>query len=306
MGAGESLESIDFLNERFGRAGRLRFTVNSSGLIAADVATELCRGQVFLQGGHITAFQPTGQVPLLWTSSASLYQPGRAIRGGIPVCWPWFGNHPHDPSKPAHGFARTALWKVVSAEHAASGEIILTLALTDNPQTRLLWPHAFSLSLTIIFGSSLRLSLGMENRSLSAMTISCALHTYLRVADWQTCRIYGLEDSDYLDKVAGYARRHQTGPLGLTQETDRIYLLSDAVCRIQSPETSRDIVIHQQGSSATVVWNPGSTRARTMPDMAAEEYRRMVCLESAIAPQKPVILQPGAGHALTAEICAAS
>ncbi len=297
-----SPQTLDSLTAQFGRAEGLTFSADPSGLIAAEITTALCRGQVYLQGGHVTDYQPAGQPPLLWTSSASLYQPGRAIRGGIPVCWPWFGNHPTDPEKPAHGFARTALWQLVAVDHHANGEITLTLWLDDNPQTRALWPFSFALRLTATFGSSLRLSLTMENRDTSPLSISCALHSYLRVTDWQTCRIHGLDGGDYLDKVEGNTRKMQSGILVLEQETDRIYLSPDATCRIESLETSRDILIRQQGSSATVIWNPGPRKASAMADMSGEEYREMVCVETAIAPQLPIILQPGESHVLATEI----
>lgn len=295
-------QTLDVLTAQFGRAGRLAFHASPSGLIAAEITTELCQGQVYLQGAHVTAYQPAGLASLLWRSSASSFQPGRAIRGGIPVCWPWFGNHPTDPAKPAHGFARTALWQLLAVDHQAGGEISLTLRLDDNPQTRALWPFSFALRLTVTFGSSLRLLLTMENRSRSEMSLSCALHTYFRIHDWQTCRVHGLEDADYLDKGEGFACKTQLGPVTFREETDRIYLLPDAVCRIESPESGRNILIRQPGSTATVVWNPGPIKAAAMADMSGEEYRQMICVESAIAPQFPVILQPGATHVLGTEI----
>ena len=297
-----SPQTLDSLTAQFGRPGQLAFSASPFGLIAAEITSVLCRAQVYLQGGHVTAYQPTGQSPLLWTSSASLYQPGRAIRGGIPVCWPWFGNHPTDPAKPAHGFARTALWQLVAVDHHANGEIALTLGLDDSPQTRALWPFSFALRLTVTFSGSLYLSLTMENRDTSPLSISCALHSYLRVADWQTCRIYGLDGVDYLDKVEGNTRKTQSGILSLEQETDRIYLLPDAACRIESSDINQDVFVRQQGSTATVIWNPGPWKAAAMADMSGDEYREMVCVEAAIAPQAPVVLQPGEIHVLATEI----
>ncbi len=295
-------QTLAALTARFGLPGQLAFSASPSGLIAAEVSTALCRGRVFLQGGHVTGYQPSGQSPLLWVSSASLYQPGKAIRGGIPVCWPWFGNYPDDPAKPAHGFARTALWRLLAVDDEADGAIVLTLGLYDSPQTLALWPHPFGLRLTITFGSTLRLSLSMENRDVVPVSISCALHTYFRIADWRTCRLYGLEDTHYLDKTAAFAEKLQTGPVVCNGETDRIYLLPDAACRIESPETGRDFLIRQQGSTATVVWNPGPVRAAAMADMTGEEYRQMVCVETAIAPQAPILLHPGKSHILAAEV----
>ncbi|MFH2124608.1 MAG: D-hexose-6-phosphate mutarotase [Pseudomonadota bacterium] len=297
-----AVQSVEALNEQYGREGRLIFTANPQGLIFAEISNAWCRGRISLQGGHVTDYQPLGQAPLLWTSSASLYQPGKAIRGGIPVCWPWFGNHPSDPVKPSHGFARTALWNLVATSHNSKGETVITLALNDSPPTHAIWPHSFSLTLTIVYGASLQLSLAMENRSVSAVSLSCALHSYFRVTDWQTCRIYGLDGVDYLDKVEGYTRKTQSGMVVFEQETDRIYLVSDAACRIEIPESGRDLLLRQQGSTATVVWNPGSVKPLAMADMTGEEYREMVCVETAIAPQIPVILQPGASHVLAAEI----
>lgn len=295
-------QTLETLTAQFGRPGRLAFSASPSGLIAAEITNEACRGRVFLQGGHVTDYQPAGQEPLLWMSSASLYQPGQAIRGGIPVCWPWFGNHPTDPAQPAHGFARTTLWELMAAEDNINGETVLTLVLSDNQQHHVIWPYSFRLTLTISFGASLRLLLTMKNCSSSAVNISCALHSYFRVVDWETCLIHGLAGVDYLDKGEGFARKTQAGILALKQETDRIYLLPDAVCRIESPESGRNILIRQQGSTATVLWNPGPIKAAAMADMSGEEYREMICVESAIAPQFPVILQPGATHVLGTEI----
>jgi D-hexose-6-phosphate mutarotase len=297
-------QTLETLTAQFGRPGRLAFSASPSGLIAAEITTELCRGRVFLQGGHVTDYQPSGHSPLLWISSASLYRPGKAIRGGIPVCWPWFGDHPGDPAKPAHGFARTALWRLLAVHDEADGAIVLTLGLDDSPQTLALWPHPFGLRLIITFGSTLHLSLSMENRDVAPVSISCALHTYFRVADWRTCRLHGLEDAHYLDKTAAFAEKLQTGPVVFNGETDRIYLIPDGACRLESPEAGRDIVLRQQGSTATVVWNPGPVKANAMADMLGEEYRQMLCVESAIAPQAPVVLAPGATHALEAEIAA--
>ncbi len=304
MDTSSPAQTLESLTAQFGRLGRLAFTASPSGLIAAGINTELCRGRVFLQGAHVTGYQPAGQAPLLWISSASLYQPGKAIRGGIPVCWPWFGDHPDDPAKPAHGFARTALWRLLGVHDEADGAIVLTLGLDDSPQTLALWSHPFGLRLTITFGSTLRLTLSMENRDVAPVSLSCALHTYFQIADWRTCRLYGLEGTHYLDKTAAFAEKLQTGPVVCNGETDRIYLLPNGACRLESPEAGRDILIRQQGSTATVVWNPGPVKASAMADMLGEEYRQMLCVESAIAPQAPVLLAPGATHALEAEISA--
>jgi len=296
------IQSVEALNEQYGSDGRLTFAADPQGLIFAEISNAWCRGRVYLQGGHVTDYQPQGQDPVLWTSSTSLYQPGKAIRGGIPVCWPWFGNHPSDPVKPAHGFARTALWNLVTTSYNSKGETVITLSLNDSPQTHAIWPHPFYLTLTIVFGTSLQLLLTMENRSASLVSLSCALHSYFRVGDWQTCWIHGLDGVDYLDKVEGYARRTQSGEVVFEQETDRLYLIPDAPCRIEIPESGRDILVRQQGSTATVVWNPGPVKASAMGDMIGEEYREMVCVETAIAPQAAIILQPGARHVLAAEI----
>ncbi|MBU1649666.1 MAG: D-hexose-6-phosphate mutarotase [Proteobacteria bacterium] len=279
------IQSVAALNEQYGSEGGLIFAVNPQGLIFAEINNGWCRGRVYLQGGHVTD-----------------YQPGKAIRGGIPVCWPWFGSHPSGRMQPAHGFARTTLWNLVATSHNSKGETIITLDLNDCPPTHAIWPHSFSLTLTIIFGASLQLLLAMENRSASPMSLSCALHSYFRVTDWQTCRIHGLDGVDYLDKVEGYARQTQSGMVAFEQETDRIYLIADAACRIAIPESGRDCLISQEGSTATVVWNPGPVKASAMADMIAEEYREMVCVETAIAPQTPLILQPGVTHVLAAEM----
>ena len=286
------------LNAAHAIPGILSFQENTNELISAHITNSLATGRVFLQGAHISNFQACDQEPLLWLSRTSFFLPQKAIRGGIPICWPWFGDHPDDPDKPAHGFARTALWHVTQTQSLADGATRICLQLTDTPKSRALWPHAFTLQLTITFSSTLDVALQITNTGNTPFTCSGALHSYLQVADCEEITIDGVDGCHYLDKVEHYLERTQTGALTLSGETDRIYLDTSAACTISDPGLKRSLKISKKGSNTTVVWNPGSEKSALMKDMDNSGYRTMVCVESVNTGEDSISLQPQAMHIL--------
>jgi glucose-6-phosphate 1-epimerase len=276
----------------------LTFTALPGGLTAAVIAADHATARVALQGGQVLAFQPRGQRPVLFVSRHSHYAEGRAIRGGIPVCWPWFGPHPADPTRPAHGFARTALWSVRASEMIPAGTTRLRLGLTDSDATRRLWPHRFELELTVTVGPVLDVALRIRNPGPAAFTCTGALHSYLRVSDIGRVTVGGLEGGAYLDTVAGHARAEQAGPVTIAGETDRIYLDTTADCLVADAGWGRVIRLAKRGSRTTVVWNPWTARARQLPDLGDEEYRQMLCVETANAAGDQVTVPAGGEHEL--------
>ncbi len=290
------------LNDRHGLAGVLQFRRGPGGLAFADIRNRHARATVCLQGGQLLDWQPYAQsTPALWLSQAARYAPGQSIRGGIPVCWPWFG-----PSAaaggPAHGFARNRAWAVVGAGHGRAGQTCLRLQLRDCAQTRQRWPHAFVLTLEMRVGACLFLTLETHNASADAVVVSEALHSYFRVGDIAAARVLGLDGAHYADTAAGGRRHRQSGAVAFAQEVDRLYD-STAGCRIDDPVLRRSLLVRKRGSGATVVWNPWADKAARLGDLGAgagadDGWRQMVCVESANAGATALLLAPGARHRL--------
>ena len=287
---------ITVLNSHYGIPGRLIFKEGDGGLVFAEVTNEFSTGRIYLQGGHVTHFQPKDQEPVLWVSDASLYETGKAIRGGIPICWPWFADHPNDGDKPAHGFVRTSLWEVLGSGETDDHETFIRLGLSDNENTLATWPHSFSLELNVLFGTCLSVSLLISNNGDRPFSFTGALHSYFNVGDSRRIQILGLEGKDYLDKVDGFSRKKQEGPVVMEEETDRIYLDTSGECVIEDPVMHRAVHINKKGSNTTVVWNPGAEKSGTMNNMGKNAYRNMVCVETANAANDTITLAPGETH----------
>lgn len=271
------------------------------GLVVARLANAHGTAQIALHGGHVLDYTPTGQRPVVWLSERSLFQAGKAIRGGIPVCWPWFGPHPSDTSKPAHGFARTSVWDVRSTI-GEDDATTLVLGLLPDDATRALWPHAFDLELSVVLGNQLYVALTMTNTDSEAYQCSSALHSYFAIGDITQISVGGLDGVDYVDKVADSQRKTQRGPVQFGGETDRVYLGTTANCVIDDPVLGRRIHVGRTGSTSVVLWNPWADKAAALTDMGPGSYRTMVCVEAANALDDTITLEPGASHQLTTSI----
>lgn len=288
-------QDIDTLNRRFGLTGALHFVMGRAGLPEAEIQTPQANARVALQGAHLLAWQPAGAQPVIWLSPAAVFASGQPVRGGVPVCWPWFGAR---EGLPAHGFVRTRLWQVRAASLDATGQVVLRLGLQDDADTRALWNHAFDLELLLTIGATLSLTLISRNTGDQPFTLTDALHTYFCVADIHQTAVQGLDGCDYLDKVQNFAQARQAGAVEFTGETDRIYVDTTADCVIEDRVHPRRIRVGKSGSSSTVVWNPW--RDKAFVDMAAGEYQRMLCVETCNAGPDQITLAPGQSHALSA------
>jgi glucose-6-phosphate 1-epimerase len=246
------------------------------------------------------SWQPKSQAePVVWLSRFAKFAPGKSIRGGVPVCWPWFGPHATDPALPAHGFARTVPWEVTATRELDNGATEIALALVETEQTRAMWPHRADASLRVTVGAALDIALTTQNRDDRELVIGEALHTYFQIGDIADIRIRGLEGCEYLDKAGGgSARRRQDGPVVFSAETDRIYLNTEAECVIEDARLKRRIRVAKSGSRSTVVWNPWTAKADKMGDFGPDGWRRMVCVESANAAENVVTIAPGAEQCL--------
>jgi glucose-6-phosphate 1-epimerase len=294
---------IATLNTRFGARGRIAFRAGENGLPIAALAGVTGSCEVSLYGGHVLSYRPAGHLPVLFMSKSSRFEPGKPIRGGIPVCWPWFGPHPTDPALPAHGFARIVPWRLAATEYTSrSAEI--RLALDDTAETRGWWPHRFSLTLRVALENALKVELTTRNTDTHPFTFSEALHSYFGVRQIMDVILRGLEGAAFTDVVTGAAGRPQETPLVIRQEVDRVYAGTEAECVIDDAGLERQIVVAKRGSRTTVVWNPWIDKAKRLPDFGDEEYTRMVCVETANAGANAITLEPGKSHTLAAVISA--
>lgn len=288
---------------RFEIPGTAVFTDHPGGLVALEITAPAATGRLFLHGAHVTDWQPTGADTVLFMSSRSHFAPGKAIRGGVPLIFPWFGARAGDAKAPQHGFARTASWAVESISPSADQGVAVVLRLDDSEQTRASWPHAFTARFRATFGATLTMALEIENRSAGPMQFEEALHTYLVVSDVQKIAVRGLENTEFIDKVNAAARKRLgPEPLTFTGETDRVFLHTTSTCTLEDPGLRRRIVVEKSGSNSTVVWNPWTAKAKAMSDFGDDEWPHMLCIETANAGENAVTLAPGATHTMTALI----
>jgi glucose-6-phosphate 1-epimerase len=292
------------LNARFGLGDRLSFVAGPSGLPHAVITAGGAEAEIALSGAQALRFRHAGEPPILWVSREASYAPGRPVRGGVPICWPWFGPHPSEPSKPAHGFARNQLWEVLASGESAAG-LFIQLGLSDSPATQALWPHRFRLDLMVTVGASLDLTLTAHNPGPAAYRFGGALHSYFTVGDVAQIQIHGLDGVSYLDQLSG-ATHTQSGPVTIGAEVDRVYRETTAACVIEDLALGRRISVDKAGSRSTVVWNPWAEKARRLADLGDDEYPQFVCVETALAHDDSVELAAGASHSLRAIISAAA
>ena len=292
----------DALNERFAVADHLAFCAGPGGLTVAEIANARAAARVALHGAHVLSYQPRGRRPVLWMSARSRFEAGAPIRGGIPICWPWFGPHPTDEDKPAHGFARTAEWAVLGAEGLGDGSSRIRLELSDSETTRELWPHAFALELAVTVGAELTVDLNVTNPGPGPMVSGGALHSYFHVARVAEVAIGGLDGCGYIDKLDPGDRKVQRGPITIAAETDRVYLDTVGECTIDDSRLNRRITVAKSGSRSTVVWNPWIAKSARMTDFGDDESPGMVCVETANAADDVVTVPPGGTHRLQATI----
>jgi glucose-6-phosphate 1-epimerase len=291
------------LNKQFGIIGQLSFREDASGLIVAEINNEKATATLCLQGAHLMSWRPKSQaVPVVWLSRDAKLAAGKSIRGGAPVCWPWFGAHASESGFPGHGFARTVPWQVVESGSEPSGATRITLRLVESEKTRAQWPHDSKLDLTVIVGQTLRMELITENIGKTGFVIGEALHTYLQVSDIGAVRVTGLDGCDYWDKVGSSTLRKQAGAITFSGETDRVYINTSAECVIEDDKLKRRIHVTKSGSLSTVVWAPWTEKAGKMGDMGQPDgWRKMVCVESANAIENVVKVAAGTRHTLIVE-----
>ncbi|MFT5633933.1 MAG: glucose-6-phosphate 1-epimerase [Rubritalea sp.] len=246
---------------------------------------------VALHGAHVISYTPAHQKPVIFTSQQAIYREGKAIRGGIPICWPWFNAHPSDQSLPSHGHARNQFWQVIGSKHTQDLTSV-TLEINHNK---------LKASVTVSLGASLEISLTTTNISEKTQTIGGALHSYLSISDIEKISIAGLEDTYYVDTLTE-TEELQEGEISIHEEVDRIYINTSNTVSIYDPEWNRTIFVDKNGSQSTVIWNPWIEKSNNMADLGDDEYREFVCIEAANARDDVYNLEPGVSHTLSTTI----
>lgn len=272
--------------------------VQVNGLEALRLRGGGCEALVYLHGAHVAGFRTPDHGELLWVSERAVYAAGKAIRGGVPICFPWFGAHATRSELPAHGFARTRAFRFEGSEVRGDGVVAL-LSLSDDAETRQAFPFGFTARLRVsvgVEGQRLGISYEVESTGEPGFDYELALHTYLSVGDVRKARVSGLGGASYDDKVSG-ARGVVEGEaaFGFAAETDRVYT-SRARVSVDDPVLSRRLIVDKRGSDTTVVWNPWVDKAKRMADFGDDEWPHMLCIEAANARPAQVSLAPGARH----------
>ena len=275
----------------------------NGGLPKVRITSPDVSAEMYLHGGHVTSWKPAGTEEVFFVSRQSRWEHGRAIRGGVPVCFPWFGNKADDPTAPAHGFVRTKAWQL---ESVAQGDGAITVAMftESDDETRRWWPADFRLSLRATFGSTLTLELIVTNTGTTTMRFEEALHSYYRVRNIHDVRVRGLDATRFLDKADASLEKVQQGDIVIISETDREFLDTRAAVDLDDAVLRRRVRTVKDRSLTTVVWNPWVAKAQALSDLADDEWSEFVCVETGNVGAFAVQLAPGQQHTMRSAVSA--
>jgi glucose-6-phosphate 1-epimerase len=291
------------LSAQFSIADALRFERAETGLVRAVISTAAAEGVIYVHGAHIAQWKPRGERPVLFLSPRSLFAPGKAIRGGIPIIFPWFGARGDGQPGPAHGFARIAEWTIENTKLHSDGRVEFVLALLPNETSRGFGYDAFLLRFRVIFGKQLEIELETRNTASQPLRYEAAFHSYFAIARIHQASVSGLEGTTYIDKTDGFQRKKLgNGPLRFVKETDQVHLNTESTCAVEDPVWHRRIVIQKRGSKSTIVWNPWSEKTKELSDMDRDSWQDMVCVESGNVADNAIELAPGESRLLGASI----
>jgi glucose-6-phosphate 1-epimerase len=295
------MNNVYKLNRQFGYDYQLYFERLDIGIVVAKIDTPLATATICLYGGQVIDWRPKKQdIPVLWASNLATFTLGKAIRGGLPICWPWFGSHQTNSQLPGHGYARISPWDVSATEITNEGAIRITLRMQDTDMSLAHFSSSVRLAVQITVGRELTVELTTTNESNQVIVLTEGLHTYFRVGDVSRINISGLDGVEYVDLLSNNIRRIQEGPIRFYNELGRIYMNTTAACVIEDPLLNRRIIIEKNGSLCTAVWNPWASTAAKIVDLGGEDWRTMVCLEGANAFENAVIVAVGSNHTHTA------
>ena len=251
-----------------------------------------------LHGAHLVHFQIKGQPPLIYTSSDAIYSSDKAIRGGVPICWPWFGSTVETKQKnlPSHGFARTSKWQLNTASENEQG-VDIEFLFTSNSDTKSLWDNDFQVILSAQLTDQIKLTLTTKNTGDRAFNYRGALHSYLYIGDINQFSVNGLANT-YSDSLDHGVIKNTPQPAYKAGPIDAIFAVNKGDIVLEDKANQRNITIHNQGNDSVVVWNPWKEGAKAFVDMPDDGYKKMFCIESAITAKQGVCIAPNQQHCL--------
>ncbi len=266
---------------------------------------------IALQGAQLLEYTPRGEKPVVWLSDLADYQRGQSVRGGVPICWPWFGAIERNPDAvramtrgdnlPAHGLVRARDWALRSVqEHDDSTEI--TLGFVTDHLLQQHWAHAVDLQLTVTVGKSLGMELTTRNPGAEPLAITQALHTYFAISSIDNVTSTGFENTRYIDTLDAWREHRQAGAIDFSGETDRIYLDVPREVKIHDRGWNRTIHLLATGSASAVVWNPWIEKSKRLSQFAPDAWRNMLCIETANVLGDSRELAPETSHSMGLEI----
>jgi glucose-6-phosphate 1-epimerase len=289
------------LDRRFEIPGIAEVVRGNGGLPKVRITTPEGAGELYLHGAHVTSWKPAGEDEVLFLSAKSQWEDGHAIRGGVPICFPWFRGKADDSRAPAHGFVRTKAWQIETITQAA-GAVTVSMFTESNEDTKKWWPAEFRLVHRVSFGSELRLELEVTNTGRTSLRFEEALHSYFRVGNVETSRIQAPDAFHYFDKTDVHTKKTQIGAIMITSETDRVYMNTRDPIELEDSVLQRRLRVTKENSLTTVVWNPWEQKAASMSDLAKDEWTRMLCIEPSNVLDSAVELAPGQQHKLKAVV----
>ncbi|HVT79385.1 MAG TPA: D-hexose-6-phosphate mutarotase [Phycisphaerae bacterium] len=292
--------TIAELNQKHAIPGAAEIVAAGGNLPAVRISGP-AHALIYLHGAHVAQWHPAGAKEVLWMSGQSLFADGKPIRGGVPICYPWFGPLGGVAGAATHGFVRNSAWELEAIRKVSAGvEVVLKLA--SDGASRGVWPHDFVLRHRITAGNELSMALELANTGHAPFKAEEALHTYFTVGDIRQTRVQGLAGTHYIDKVDGKKEKTQAGDIDFTGETDRVYFDTPAPAVIEDPVLRRRITISKEGSRDTVVWNPWIAKAKAMADFGDDEWTGMVCVETCNVAGNAVEVAAGSTVRMTARI----
>jgi glucose-6-phosphate 1-epimerase len=294
----DQFEDIDALNRRCAIAGIAQIVPGNGGLPKVQITSAAATAEIYLHGAQVTSWKPAGAEEVIFVSEKSHWQDGKAIRGGVPICFPWFRAKADDPHAPSHGVVRTRQWRLDSIIQESDGAVVVLCSTESDESTRRWWPHDFRLAHRITVGSTLRMELTATNTGETPLRFEEALHTYFRVGGAESVRVRGLDGVTYLDNTDANRAKVQLGDVVFNSPTDNAYLRTKAALELVDPILGRTIRTEKQRSTTTVVWNPWQQGAASLADLGDEEWRVMACVEASNILESAITLGPGEEHTM--------
>jgi glucose-6-phosphate 1-epimerase len=284
---------IDELDDKFSIEGEVGFAELEEDLVFMTVSNKHADADICLYGAHVTSFRPHNSMDLLWLSPTSSFEVGKPIRGGIPVCFPWFGPHKSDSEKPQHGFGRLMYWDVMQTATFPGGETMVRLQLCSSEETKAYWPHDFCAEMTIVVGKTLAATLKVTNTSAVPLEYTCALHSYFSLSAIESIAIEGLQGITYFNQLTGENGVQEEEILEIQDAITRHYLGTETPVVIDDHAFRHRIKVAKSGSKVTTVWNPGAETCAKIGDLPDEGFETFLCIEATNAFEYPVNLAPG-------------